>query len=89
MESVNQLIAVVKEPEIQQALIEVQQGLQKVLDKFDNTGMRDIDSLIEVVSELRDVTDKLTDALQKLRPVRRAAALLIWRTSCSCSRACR
>ena len=59
MESVNQLIAVVKEPEIQQALIEVQQGLQKVLDKFDNTGMRDIDSLIEVVSELRDVTDKL------------------------------
>ena len=67
MESVNQLIAVVKEPEIQQALIEVQQGLQKVLDKFDNTGMRDIDSLIEVVSELRDVTDKLTDALQKLQ----------------------
>jgi len=64
MESV---IAVVKEPEIQQALIEVQQGLQKVLDKFDNTGMRDIDSLIEVVSELRDVTDKLTDALQKLQ----------------------
>ena len=46
---------------------EVQQGLQKVLDKFDNTGMRDIDSLIEVVSELRDVTDKLTDALQKLQ----------------------
>ena len=42
MESVNQLIAVVKEPEIQQALI-------------------------EVVSELRDVTDKLTDALQKLQ----------------------
>ena len=67
MKSVNQLIAVVKEPEIQQALIEVQQGLQKVLDKFDNTGMRDIDSLIEVVSELRDVTDKLTDALQKLQ----------------------
>ena len=67
LESVNQLIAVVKEPEIQQALIEVQQGLQKVLDKFDNTGMRDIDSLIEVVSELRDVTDKLTDALQKLQ----------------------
>ena len=67
MGSVNQLIAVVKEPEIQQALIEVQQGLQKVLDKFDNTGMRDIDSLIEVVSELRDVTDKLTDALQKLQ----------------------
>ena len=67
MESVNQLIAVVNEPEIQQALIEVRDGLQKVLDKFDNTGMRDIDSLIEVVSELRDVTDKLTDALQKLQ----------------------
>ena len=67
LESVNQLIAVVKEPEIQQALIEVQQGLQKVLDKFDQTGMRDIDSLIEVVGELRDITDKLTDALQKLQ----------------------
>ena len=67
LESVNQLIAVVKEPEIQQALIEVQQGLQKVLDKFNNTGMRDIDSLIEIVGELRDITDKLTDALQKLQ----------------------
>ena len=67
LESVNQLIAVVKEPEIQQALIEVQQGLQKVLDKFDQTGMRDIDSLIEIVGELRDITDKLTDALQKLQ----------------------
>ena len=67
LESVDQLIAVVKEPEIQQALIEVQQGLQKVLDKFDQTGMRDIDSLIEVVGELRDITDKLTDALQKLQ----------------------
>ena len=67
LEGVNQLIAVVKEPEIQQALIEVQQGLQKVLDKFDQTGMRDIDSLIEVVGELRDITDKLTDALQKLQ----------------------
>ena len=67
LEGVNQLIAVVKEPEIQQALIEVQQGLQKVLDKFDQTGMRDIDSLIEIVGELRDITDKLTDALQKLQ----------------------
>ena len=67
LESVNQLIAVVKEPEIQQALIEVQQGLQKVLDKFDQTGMRDIDSLIEIVGELRDITDKLTEALQKLQ----------------------
>ena len=67
LESVDQLIAVVKEPEIQQALIEVQQGLQKVLDKFDQTGMRDIDSLIEIVGELRDITDKLTDALQKLQ----------------------
>ena len=32
LESVNQLIAVVKEPEIQQALIEVRDGLQKVMD---------------------------------------------------------
>ena len=67
LESVNQLIAVVKEPEIQQALIEVQQGLQKVLDKFNQTGMRDIDSLIEIVAELRTITDKLTNALQTLQ----------------------
>ena len=38
LESVNSLIAVVKEPEIQQALIEVRDGLQKVMDKFNETG---------------------------------------------------
>ena len=67
LESVNSLIAVVKEPEIQQALIEVRDGLQNVMDKFNETGMRDIDSLIEIVSELRTITDKLTTALQKLQ----------------------
>ena len=67
LESVNSLIAVVKEPEIQQALIEVRDGLQKVLDKFNQTGMRDIDSLIDIVAELRNITDKLTSALQKLQ----------------------
>ena len=67
LESVNDLIAVVKEPEIQQALIEVRDGLQKVLDKFNETGMRDIDSLIDIVAELRTITDKLTGALQKLQ----------------------
>ena len=67
LESVNDLIAVVKEPEIQQALIEVRDGLQKVMDKFNETGMRDIDSLIEIVGELRTITDKLTTALQKLQ----------------------
>ncbi|WP_423405920.1 efflux RND transporter permease subunit [Faecalibacterium prausnitzii] len=67
LESVNSLIAVVKEPEIQQALIEVRDGLQKVMDKFNETGMKDIDSLIEIVTELRDITDKLTGALQKLQ----------------------
>ena len=67
LDSVNSLIAVVKEPEIQQALIEVRDGLQKVLDKFNQTGMRDIDSLIDIVAELRDITDKLTSALQKLQ----------------------
>ena len=67
LESVNSLIAVVKEPEIQQALIEVRDGLQNVMDKFNETGMRDIDSLIEIVSELRTITDKLTAALQKLQ----------------------
>ena len=41
LQSVNNLMAVVKEPVVQQALIEVQAGLQRVLDKFDSTGMRD------------------------------------------------
>ena len=67
LQSVNNLIAVVKEPEVQQALIEVQAGLQRVLDKFNSTGMRDIDSLIEIVAELREITDKLTTALQQLQ----------------------
>mgnify|MGYP000896730550 CR=1 FL=1 len=67
LESVNSLIAVFKEPEIQQALIEVRDGLQKVMDKFNETGMRDIDSLIDIVAELRTITDKLTTALQKLQ----------------------
>ena len=67
LQSVNNLIAVVKEPEVQQALVEVQAGLQRVLDKFNSTGMRDIDSLIEIVSELRDITDKLSSALQTLQ----------------------
>ncbi len=65
--SVNQLIAVVNEPEIQQALIDVRDGLQRVVDKFNETGMQDIDSLIEIVAELRDITDKLTTALQDLQ----------------------
>ena len=67
LDSVNQLIAVVKEPEIQQALIDVRDGLQRVMDKFNETGMKDIDSLIEIVTELRDITDKLTGALQQLQ----------------------
>ena len=67
LDSVNQLIAVVKEPEIQQALVEVRDGLQRVMDRFNETGMKDIDSLIDIVAELRDITDKLTDALQQLQ----------------------
>ena len=67
LDSVNQLIAVVQEPEIQQALIDVRDGLQRVMDKFNETGMKDIDSLIEIVAELRDITDKLTTALQQLQ----------------------
>ena len=67
LDSVNQLIAVVQEPEIQQALIDVRDGLQRVMDKFNETGMKDIDSLIEIVTELRDITDKLTGALQQLQ----------------------
>ena len=67
LDSVNQLIGVVNEPEIQQALIDVRDGLQRVMDKFEETGMQDIDSLIEIVAELRDITDKLTTALQDLQ----------------------
>ena len=67
LDSVNQLIAVVQEPEIQQALIDVRDGLQRVMDKFNETGMKDIDSLIEIVTELRDIADKLTGALQQLQ----------------------
>ena len=67
LDSVNQLIAVVQEPEIQQALIDVRDGLQRVMDKFNETGMKDIDSLIEIVAELRDITAKLTGALQQLQ----------------------
>ena len=67
LDSVNQLIAVVQEPEIQQALIDVRDGLQRVMDKFNETGMKDIDSLIEIVAELREITDKLTTALQQLQ----------------------
>ena len=67
LDSVNQLIAVVQEPEIQQALIDVRDGLQRVMDKFNETGMKDIDSLIEIVAELRDIADKLTGALQQLQ----------------------
>ena len=37
------------------------------MDKFNETGMKDIDSLIEIVTELRDITDKLTGALQQLQ----------------------
>ena len=59
LNSVNQLIGVVNEPEIRQALIDVRDGLQRVVDQFNQTGMRDIDSLIEIVGELRDITDKL------------------------------
>ena len=67
LSSINQLIGVVNEPEIQQALIDVRDGLQRVVDQFNQTGMRDIDSLIEIVGELRDITDKLTSALQELQ----------------------
>lgn len=90
LQSVNNLIAVVKEPEVQQALIEVQAGLQRVMDKFNNTGMRDIDSLIEIVSELRDITDKLSSALQTLQnrinteTGTQGEGAAIWQTSCNC-----
>ena len=67
LDSVNQLIAVVNEPEIQQALVDVRDGLQRVMDKFNETGMSDIDSLIDIVAELREITDKLTNALQQLQ----------------------
>ncbi len=69
LNSVNQLIGVVNEPEIQQALIDVRDGLQRVVDQFNQTRMRDIDSLIEIVGELRDITDKLTTLCRSCRAV--------------------
>ena len=63
------------------------------MDKFNETGMKDIDSLIEIVAELREITDKLTTALQQLQERlntetgTEAAPPPIWSMICRCSRA--
>ena len=67
LESIDNLIAVVQEPEIQQALIEVRQGLQQIMDRISATKVQTIDDLIEIVAETRVLTEKLTVALQKLQ----------------------
>ena len=67
LHSVDNLIAVVNEPEIQQALIEVRQGMQQILDRISETKVQTLDDLIEIVAEARVLTDKLTAALQKLQ----------------------
>ena len=65
--SVDNLIAIVNEPEIQAALIDVRDGLDKMLDRIATTGVKTIDDLIEIVSETRVLTDRLTQALQELQ----------------------
>ncbi len=67
MDAIDNLIAFVNEPEIQDALVGVREGLGQIMDEISTTGLRTIDDLIDVVSRIRDLTDELTVALQKLQ----------------------
>ena len=67
MNAIDNLIAFVNEPEIQAALVNVRDGLGDIMDEITETGLRDIDDLIDVVSKVRDLTDELTLALQQLQ----------------------
>ncbi len=67
MDSINGLIAVVQEPEIQQALIDIQAGLQGILDKIEASGVQTIDDVIDLIVDVRSLTDRLTVALQSLQ----------------------
>ena len=67
LDSINELIEIVNDPDIKQTLVDIRDGLQNVVDQFNETGMRDIDSLISMIGQLRDITDRLTTALQQLQ----------------------
>ena len=66
LDSVNQLIAVVNEPEIQQALIEVRDGLQHVVDQFNETTGREKGIRVESASQgsVSDLETNVMDAAQ-------------------------
>lgn len=67
LESVDYLIEVVNDPEMKIVLAEVRVSLQQVIDRVSATGVRTIDDLINIVTDLRVVTEKLTAALQNLQ----------------------
>ena len=67
LNSINELIEIVNDPDIKQSLVDIRDGLQNVVDQFNETGMRDIDALISMIGQLRDITDRLTVALQQLQ----------------------
>lgn len=67
LDSVDYLIEVVNDPEVKAVLAEVRVSLQQVIDQVSRTGVRTIDDLIDIVTELRVVTEKLTVALQNLQ----------------------
>lgn len=67
LDSVDYLIEVVNDPEVKAVLAEVRVSLQQVIDQVSRTGVRTIDDLIDIVTELRIVTEKLTVALQNLQ----------------------
>ena len=49
MDAIDNLIAFVNEPEIQAALINVRDGLAEIMDEIADTGLRDINDLIDVM----------------------------------------
>lgn len=67
LDSVDYLIEVVNDPEVKAVLAEVRVSLQQIIDQVSATGVRTIDDLIDIVTELRVVTEKLTVALQNLQ----------------------
>lgn len=67
LESVDYLIEIINDPEVKATLTEVRESLQQIIDRVSATGVRTIDDLIAIVSDLRMATDKLTTALQGLK----------------------
>lgn len=65
--SLDQLIEAVSDPEMQAALTELRGSLQQAADHMGASGIRTLDDLIDVVSSLRVVTEKLTQVLQDVQ----------------------